>query len=356
VIDGIRRLLGRPRKPAEEFANAILAGTRTVGVDVGGAFGLPPHWRTFHGSVFFYAFEPHDESYEKLVEHYARSDRPELYKVLPIALSGTGGKRTFYRTNEPTGSSILRPKKTDGGEYVLESYFFPCRELSIDTRTLQDVLDEMREPIVDLIKLDIQGAELEVLGGLGKARLNRLLLAELEVGLHQAYEGQADFGKVDEFLRAHGLECFDVRVARTWRPRQGQVDGYQREVFDVHLNSPTISARAWEFDVVYFRGKNAVLAAGDPATVRKLIVAYCGYNFFSEACHLVEKARERALFSQEEADRLFALIVGWHRSLHRRFYHAPRSAYEALRRFLVRRHWGQGARWAQYLWTEYPNA
>lgn len=355
MIDRIRRLLGRPRKSAAGFANDLLAGTRMVGIDVGGAFGLPPHWRTFHGTVFFYSFEPHHESFEQLKRHYAQSTHPELYEVLPIALSGTGGTRTFYCTNEPTGSSILRPKKSDGGEYVLDSYFFPCRELQIETRMLQDVLDDRDEPTVDLIKLDIQGAELEVLRGMGKTRLNRLLLAELEVGLCQAYEGQQDFGKVDEFLRGHGMECFDVRVSRAYRPRNGRPDGYQQEIFDVYLNSPTVSARAWEFDAVYFRAKNVVLSMSDPAAVRKLAVAYCGYNFFSEACHLIEKARERALFSQEEADRMFHTIVDWHRSLHRRFYHAPRAPYEAIRRFLSRRHWGQGSRWSQYLWTEYPN-
>ncbi len=350
-----RRLLGRPQKHASEFADSLLAGTRMVGVDVGGAFGLPPHWWTFDGSVYFYAFEPHDESFAKLKELYARSAHPELYKVLPVALSGTGGTRTFYRTNAPTGSSLLRPKAGDGAEYTPEGYFFPVRELAIETRTLADVLDEHQEPAVDLIKLDIQGPELEVLRGLGPARLDRLMLAELEVALHQRYEGQTEFGDVDAFLRSHGLECLDVRVTRAYRPRRGDPEGYQREIFDVSPNSLTISARAWEFEAVYSRSNKSVLASGDPAAVRKLAVAYCGYNFFSEAYHLIEKAREKALFSQEEADRLAATIVAWHRGLHRRFYDAPRPFYDVVRRFLVGRHWGQGSRWAQYLWTEYPN-
>ena len=95
-------------------------------------------------------------------------------------------------------------------------------------------------------------------------------------------------------------------VSRAYRPRQGSSDGFQREVFDVHMNSPTISARRLGVRRRLFPRQERVLAGGDPATVRKMIVAYCGYNFFSEACHLVEKARERALFSQEEASRLCA--------------------------------------------------
>jgi FkbM family methyltransferase len=355
VIDRLRRLLGRPRRHASEFANALLAGTRMVGVDVGGALGLPGHWWTFHGSLFFYAFEPHGESFERLVDLYQRTNHPELYKVLPIALSGTGGTRTFYCANEATGSSLLKPRREGWQDYVAESYFLPLREETIETRTLQDVLDEFAVPAVDLIKLDIQGAELEVLRGMGAARLDRLLLVETEIGLHRGYEGNADFGGIDGLLLGHGMECLDIRVARAYRPRSGRPDGYQREIFDVYMNSPTISARAWEVDAVYFRTKQSVLATGDPAIVRKLVVAYCGYNFFSEAYHLVEKAREKALFSQEEAVRMTREIIDWHRALHRRFYHAPRPFYDAVRRFLLRRHWGQGARWAQYMWLEYPN-
>ena len=210
------------------------------------------------------------------------------------------------------------------GPYAAESYFFPCTESTIETRRLDQVLDEREEPIVDLIKLDIQGAELEVLQGLGDSRLNSLLLVEAEVGLHGAYAGQPRFGEMDSLLRGHGLECYDVRVARTYLRRDGQSDGYQRTVFDVFSNSPTLAARAWEFDVVYFRAIDRVVASGDSATVKKAIVAFCGYNFFAEGFELAERAERAGIFSAPEGQKTRETIVAWHGDLSRRFYDAPR--------------------------------
>jgi FkbM family methyltransferase len=327
-----------------------------VGADVGGAEGLPGHWRVFEGSVFFYSFEPHPSSLARLKAHFAASEHPELYCILGDALSGTGGPRTFYRTNEPTGSSILAPNKAVIGPYAADSYFFPCAESTIETRRLEEVLAERGEPILDLIKLDIQGAELEVLKGLGASRLNSLLLAEIEVGLHGAYVGQGSFGEIDALLRGHGMDCYDVRVARTYLRRNGRIDGYQQEVFDVFSNSPTLSARAWEFDVVYLRSIDNVLATRDPATVKKSIVAFCGYNYFAEGFELAEQAERLKIFSAAEAQQIRGTIVAWHRDLSRRFYDAPRPFFNSIRRFFARRHWGQSSRWSQYLWTDYPNS
>lgn len=357
VRDALRRLSGKgPRKAPSHYVQAILGGARMVGADVGGAEGLPGHWRVFEGSVFFYSFEPHPASLARLKTQFALNEHPELFCALGDALSGTGGPRTFYRTNEPTGSSILAPNMDVIGPYSADSYFFPCTESTIETRRLEDVLNEHGEPVLDLVKLDIQGAELEVLTGLGETRLNSLMLAEVEVGLHGSYIGQGRFGEIDALLRSHGLDCYDVRVARTYLRRGGRIDGYQRDVFDVFSNSPTISARAWEFDAVYIRAIDKVLAPRDPAAVKKAIIAYCGYNYFAEGYELAEQAERLKIISPAEGRNIRETIVAWHRDLSRRFYDAPRPFFDSIRRFFARRHWGQSSRWAQYLWTEYPDS
>lgn len=117
-----------------------------------------------------------------------------------------------------------------------------------------------------------------------------------------------------------------------------------------------LSQPTWEFDVVYMRSLNAVLATGDPAVVRKAIVAYCGYNYFAEGFKLAERAERQRLFSSAEAQQIRQTIVAWHRDLSRRPYDAPRPFFNGIRGFLARRHWGQLSRWSQYLWTEYPNS
>lgn len=350
LLNQLRRLRPKP----QPFLRSILEGERFVAVDVGAAHGLPAHWLAFDGNAHVYAFEPHPESCKALKAHFGNSRHPELYTVLPVALSGTGGTRTLYLTNAPTSSSILQPRIDIAKGYARHDSLFPCREVSIETRTLADVLDEQQEPIVDAIKLDIQGADLEVLEGLGP-RLEHLLLAELEVGLNQYYHGQPGFGDVDRALKQVGMLLFDVRVSRAHLSRDGDPAGYQERVFSVYHNSPAISARALEFDVVYFRDPGALLQAKDRAAVTKLAGAYCVYHFYAEAYDLICRAQRRGIFTMMEASALQDRIVAWHRALHYRFYHRPAAVFNLFRRALRFLRVDPYLRWAQYTYVDYPS-
>jgi hypothetical protein len=87
-----------------------------------------------------------------------------------------------------------------------------------------------------------------------------------------------------------------------------------------------------------------VLATCDAATVKKSIVAFCGYNYFAEGFELAEQAERLKILSAAEAKHIKETIVSWHRDLSRHFYDAPRPLFESIRRFLARRHWGQPER------------
>jgi FkbM family methyltransferase len=57
---------------------------------------------------------------------------------------------------------------------------------------------------IDVLWMDVQGAELLVLEGLGE-RLGRVSFVHMEVEFFEIYKGQALFPAVDEFMRARGF-------------------------------------------------------------------------------------------------------------------------------------------------------
>ena len=338
---------------ARPFALSILNGTQLVGADVGAALGLEPHWCALNGVANFYCFEPHPQSFEELQKLRLKSQYPDMYHILPYGLSGKGGKRTLYISNVRTGSSLL-PILDEPKGYIDNSYFFPSKEVIIDTRTLESVFDEVNEHTLDLIKLDIQGAELEVLKGLGKTRLDKLLLMEMEINLHAPIRGHPDFNQVDKFMRKHGMELFNVQVSHVHRVLDGDGNAYPEKIFSVYTKSPGLSARAWECDVVYFRKPDVLIAKKDKTALQKLIVCYCVYNYFSEAHDMVTRAVTAGVFTDKEGDEIKKNILSWHRVLYYRFYHKPTALFNRMRWVLDRIGFGD-RRWSQYHWTDYPN-
>ena len=360
----IRRIIQQQRKKKENALLptklSILEGATMVGVDVGSAGGLQPHWRSYDGVVDFYLFEPHQESYQKLKGLFSTSAHSEKYHVLPVGLSGTGGERTLYILNCPTGSSLYPVNPASEFASPNNTYIYPIREIQIETRQLSDVLDEVNVESVDIIKLDVQGAELEILQGMGSRRKN-LLLAEVEVNISSGvtdnvgpYLGGPTWGQIDEMFTADGMRLLDVSIARAYRSKNGDSGWYQREKFGVYENSPTLSAKVWEADVVYVRDWRQLVANKDVHAIRKLLVALCGYRFFSEAYFIVEQAVASGLFDAKTADKINRDIVVWHQAA-KHPWHSRSKIWHLLRRVMRMTGMSQLLRWKQYMWFEYPN-
>jgi FkbM family methyltransferase len=357
----VRRSIAPRRTDAltvSELLKDILGRAGFVAVDVGAANGPLPHWHLLDGVARLYQIEPREDACRDLERENSSAGLSATRHVVLAGVAGTEGERTLYVSNAPTGTSLL-PHDSEGAvdcaDYVDPDYLFPITERNIETRRLSSILDAANEANVDLIKLDIQGAELEALQGLGINRLRNLLGAELEVGMHSFYPPEARFPAIQHFMEDHGLELFDVRVSRVRRPWHGKHGAYEAEVFSVDPNSPTIAARLWEFDAVYFRKKSLVLSDGDASTVRRMAVVYAIYSFYSEAHSLIGKAEQAGLLTEAEARELEQLIVDLHHVACYRPWLANTSFWRAMRNLGARIAPRNAPRWCQHMYQAYPN-
>ncbi|NOS81159.1 MAG: FkbM family methyltransferase [Nitrospira sp.] len=310
---------------------ALLGNQPLLIVDVGAAFGLPAHIKVLEEVADALLFEPDPEEACRLQDWYRSRNLGGNIRVFPVALSGTGGTRTLFVTNAPTGSSLLHPKPdmvARGGDPV---YFYPMREVTVETSTLESVLRESKVSIVDAIKLDVQGAEYEILHGLGDEHCRRLLAVELEIGMPGMYEDQPGFSELDPFLRKNGLELFDLKPARGHRAVNGDYRHYPVKLFGVNPDSPTLSKRIWEVDAVYFRKPEYLWDTGDGAAIQRLATLYCVYGFFIEAVHLIEASGQKGVLAAGEVLRLIQAVVDWHRKRQYSIVYAP-NLYSRLRR------------------------
>ena len=122
-------------------------------------------------------------------------------RICPVALAGKTGCMTFYEaTNQMSGSLF--------SEHVnaKNAACYPVRCL-----TYADLLSEMGLSRIDLLKLDIEGAEYEVLGGIGHRTLARIGQIVVEFH-HHCVQGLAakDTRKIVARLKRLGFQSFSL--------------------------------------------------------------------------------------------------------------------------------------------------
>lgn len=136
--------------------------------------------------------------------HHARLSRDPTWRLLPFFL-GDGSERTFYETSWGPTSSLYEPNHDGLSDFVGLSE--SC--LVSQTKVVQTVrLDDLVEEPVDLLKIDVQGAELDVLHGAEKL-LDEILVIHVEVQFFPLYRGVPLFDRVFSFMLDHAFELFD---------------------------------------------------------------------------------------------------------------------------------------------------
>ena len=154
-----------------------------------------------------YAFEAVPELFVALVNRFTSF---EQIKIENYALVGKPSREvsfhTFSSANSTHGSSsILTP--TEHISRAPEVSF--SRQLTVQGITLDDWLIDNEIRRLDLLWLDLQGAELIVL----RSATNLLKLTSvchLEVSKERLYEGSALFEEINEFMESH-----DFRLVRS---------------------------------------------------------------------------------------------------------------------------------------------
>ena len=194
----------------EMLARGIPRDEPIVAVDVGAHTGrMAARIRDVFTNARVYAFEPAPGPASAL---WARAERDPCIVPVPLALGSHPGETTMYETSNPHYSSLLRPaesavRDSAGGSAVVG-------RVDVRVSRLDDWAVEAGVDRVDLIKLDVQGYELEVLGGTGPL-LDGVRAVYAEAHLSPAYEGAASFSEIDLLLRGHGLVVHQVHELMT---------------------------------------------------------------------------------------------------------------------------------------------
>ena len=114
-------------------------------------------------------------------------------------------------------------------------------------------LDELELGPVDVMKLDLQGAELEALRG-GEHTLANCVMVETEVHFPRRPADAPVFADIDEHLRRRGFELYDLDVHRLPRPALPSPSEYDyRDEQGRPYVGTTVEGQVLFGDALYFR-------------------------------------------------------------------------------------------------------
>ena len=160
-----------------------------------------PRMRHSYPRCRFLCFEPSPRWFDYLTSHYSRLD---YIQCRDLALGESPGTATFYELPMAGNGSLLPPdaeqwkRVTRSEDAKVTTYDVRVSTLDEETATLEKI---------DLLWVDVQGAEGKVLAG-GVKTLARVQAVFLEVWMAQAaYEGALLFPEIDAILRQAGFVC-----------------------------------------------------------------------------------------------------------------------------------------------------
>ncbi len=182
-------------------------------LDIGAALSETPPYQTIveAGKGKIIGFEPNLAECEKLNQTYGAPHQFFPYFV------GNGQPATFYETNWNLTGSLFEPND------LLLAKFQNLAELVtlVDTHPVETkTIDSIAEiEAADLIKIDVQGAELMIFENAQRILPNTLVI-QTEVEFVEIYKNQPLFADVDRFLRSQGFQFhkFWGFGSRTFKP------------------------------------------------------------------------------------------------------------------------------------------
>lgn len=197
---------------------------RTI-IDVGAYLGETAHWfSVLFPNATVWALEPFPESFAELVLKSGTKIKPFNLAVTNFdgqvelhynSISHTNG---IYPINSDSSDSLSVAQRGEVGIKQNST----IGSVLVNARSLNSFVEEQDILEIDLLKIDVQGAEVDVLKGSGNI-LNRVAVVLIEISLYDYYEKSSTIGDVESYLSPHGFSLWSVTDISN-NPMNGRTD------------------------------------------------------------------------------------------------------------------------------------
>jgi len=173
--------------------------------DIGGAGGLQSRWKIFQKYLKVVFFEPDKRSSLELSKRG--------FEVIDKALWSQTTQKELYLTKKLETSSMFIPNRSFLDMFPDSNRYDIVKTIKVEVSKLDNLIDDKKQP--HFIKIDIQGAELEVLKG-SLNTLTNVLGLEVEVNFKEIYSKIPLAHDVQNFLHNQEFVLIDFLTYFRW--------------------------------------------------------------------------------------------------------------------------------------------
>lgn len=274
-------------KPALKVFEFLELASPIQVMDVGAAaISEVPVYKTLldRGLAHLNAFEGDKRQIAQIKEAYGQ------YATIFSEFLFDGTMQNLYLASAISGmTSLLKPKESALKFFNgFEGFGHVEKVEKVQTQKLDHVA---KLPLLDMVKMDIQGAELTVLKN-GASKLKDCLAVQLEVSYICLYEDQPTFGDVDVWMRSQGYAPHCYLDVKRW--------SIAPTIFGTDFRVP--GNQLLESDIVYVRDPQRLDLLTDEQLGKLAVMAhYCFASY--DLCVFVLLELERRACVPEGAHR-----------------------------------------------------
>lgn len=232
----------------EILESRFFADDPPVLLDIGASGAIHPKWKPLARHSICIAFDADDR------EFGCAEDDSKGYKKLflfnSLVSDGAAADADFYLTRSPYCSSLLEPDHRSIADYNFGDLFEVERIVRLKTVQLTDALRTAGVSRVDWFKTDSQGTDLRLFKSLGDELTRKVLVAEFEPGIIDAYRGEDKLHHLMRFMDSLPFWMSDMQICGTQRiSREALNRGFRGRTGQVR---PALKTSPCWAEVAYF--------------------------------------------------------------------------------------------------------
>ena len=200
---------------SNEFAS-FLEKIQPIVIDLGARGDVDPDLLPYAWACKLIGFEPEPIEAQRLIKQ--GDSRWASFAIVPSAVGSKDGHMVLHLPLSEFGASLYAPNEKMIDMFGHEVYHRSIRTMDVETVTLATVVHQYNLPQIDYLKIDIEGAELDILRSMGES-ISCCLAVKVEVSFLEQRQGQSYAWDVMEYMKQNGYYLANIQNLFHWRRR-----------------------------------------------------------------------------------------------------------------------------------------